>query len=114
MAALIGDAEVQGVEAARLEASSDESLQALSEHRPGRAQPPSRYECRAELAVGLPFLGAAVALALLGDADASLKAGPAIALVLSYAVLSRVRFHAGGGQTCRRSDRSYQFALQEP
>jgi putative nucleotidyltransferase with HDIG domain len=99
MAALIGDAEVQGVEAARLEASSDEPLQALSEHRPGRAQPPSWYELRAELTVGLPFLAAAIALALLGDADASLEAGPTIALVLAYAVLSRVRFHAGVGHT---------------
>jgi HD-GYP domain-containing protein (c-di-GMP phosphodiesterase class II) len=67
--------------------------------RPTRWEAPSKYEWRAELIVGLPFLGAALALALLGHSDRTLHAGPAIALVLAYAALSRVRFHAGAGHT---------------
>jgi putative nucleotidyltransferase with HDIG domain len=97
MAALIGDVEADAVEAAGLDASS--ARQAPPEQRPGRAEPPSRYEYRAELTVGLPFLAAAIALALFGDSGTTLQVGPTIALVLSYAVLSRVRFHAGVGHT---------------
>jgi HD-GYP domain-containing protein (c-di-GMP phosphodiesterase class II) len=67
--------------------------------RPTRWEAPSAYELRAELAVGIPFLAAAVALALLGHAGRTLHAGPAIVLVLAYAALSRVRFHAGAGHT---------------
>ncbi len=77
----------------------EESLPPPVERRPARGEPPTWHEYRAELAVGVPFLVAAVALALLGDSGTSLQAGPAIALVLSYAVLSRVRFHAGVGHT---------------
>jgi len=99
MAALIGDVDVEGIEAAGLDASSEGRLHPSSE-RPGRAQSPSWHEYRAELAVGIPFLVAAIALALLGaDHGTTLEAGPALALVASYAVLSRVRFHAGVGHT---------------
>jgi len=72
---------------------------APAERRSARGEAPSWYEYRAELAVGLPFLAAAVALALLGHSGTPLHAGPAIALVLAYAVLTRVRFHAGVGHT---------------
>jgi HD-GYP domain-containing protein (c-di-GMP phosphodiesterase class II) len=67
--------------------------------RPTRWEAPSAHECRAELIVGAPFLFAAIALALLGHSGRTLHAGPAIVLVLAYAVLSRVRFHAGAGHT---------------
>jgi len=70
-----------------------------TEQRPLRGEAPTWHEYRAELAVGLPFLAAAVALALLGHSGTPLHAGTAIALVLAYAVLSRVRFHAGVGHT---------------
>lgn len=72
---------------------------AASPQRSGRAEAPSWHEQRAEWAVGLPFLVAAVALALVGDSGQTLEAGPAVALVLAYALLSRVRFHAGVGHT---------------
>jgi putative nucleotidyltransferase with HDIG domain len=49
--------------------------------------------------LGLPFLAAAAALALLFDSGRALDSGPAIALVLSYAALSQVRFFAGAGHT---------------
>jgi HD-GYP domain-containing protein (c-di-GMP phosphodiesterase class II) len=64
-----------------------------------RGAAPSTYECRAELAVGLPFLAAATAIALYWDSGRALAPGPAIVLVLAYAVLSRVRFDAGAGHT---------------
>lgn len=60
---------------------------------------PSWHEYRAELVVGIPFLIAAAALAVLGDSGQTLQVGPAIALVLAYGALSRVRFHAGVGHT---------------
>jgi putative nucleotidyltransferase with HDIG domain len=69
------------------------------ERRPERALSPTWHEVRAELAVGVPFLGAATALALLGSSGTQMRVGPALALVLAYAVLSRVRFHAGVGHT---------------
>jgi putative nucleotidyltransferase with HDIG domain len=64
-----------------------------------RRQAPSAHEYLAELAVGVPFLAAATALALLADSGRTLQAGPAIVLVLAYGALSRVRFHAGAGHT---------------
>jgi HD-GYP domain-containing protein (c-di-GMP phosphodiesterase class II) len=67
--------------------------------RPTRWEAPSAYEYRAELAVGIPFLAAAVAIALTCDSGRAFQLGPALALVLAYAVLSRVRFHAGAGHT---------------
>ena len=70
-----------------------------SGQRPPRWEPPSLHEYRAELIVGLPFVLAATALALLGDSGRTLAAGPAIVLVLAYGALSRVRFHAGAGHT---------------
>jgi putative nucleotidyltransferase with HDIG domain len=101
MAALIGDLDRPAeVEASSVPAAAPgEQLAPLGERRPARGEAPSWHEYRAELAVGLPFLAAAVALALLGDSGTPLEAGPAIALVLAYAVLSRVRFHAGVGHT---------------
>jgi len=98
MAALISDVELDAIEAAGLDASSGGQSPASPE-RLGRAESPSWHEYRAELAVGIPFLAAALALALLGDSGISMQAGPGIALVLAYAVLSRVRFHAGVGHT---------------
>jgi HD-GYP domain-containing protein (c-di-GMP phosphodiesterase class II) len=70
-----------------------------ADRRPTRWEAPSAHEYRAELAVGLPFLAAAVALALLGDSGRSLQLGPTVVLVLAYGALSRVRFHAGAGHT---------------
>ncbi len=67
--------------------------------RPSRWEAPSAHEYRAELAVGVPFAAAAIALALLGDSGRALATVPALGLVLAYAVLSRVRFHAGAGHT---------------
>jgi putative nucleotidyltransferase with HDIG domain len=96
MAALVGEVEAPAAQPAALPQAEEHPR--LGE-RPGRAEAPTSYEYRAELTVGLPFLAAAIALALLGDADTSLQAGPVIALVLVYAVLSRVRFHAGVGHT---------------
>ena len=98
MAALIGDAEALETLAPPGTAPG-EPLPQPPDRRPGRGEAPSWHEYRAELAVGLPFLAAALALALLGDSGTALQAGPAVALVLSYAVLSRVRFHAGVGHT---------------
>lgn len=95
MAALIG--ELEGPEAPEAAATVAESR--VARRARARAQAPSWHEQRAELAVGVPFLVAAVALALLGDSGQSLELGPAVALVLAYAVLSRVRFHAGVGHT---------------
>jgi putative nucleotidyltransferase with HDIG domain len=94
MAALIGDTEVGAVPAL-----PEEELARLGDHRPARGEAPSWHEYRAELTVGVPFLACAIALALLGDSGKSLEAGPAIALVLAYALLARVRFHAGVGHT---------------
>jgi len=76
-----------------------EELPQPAEPRSARGEAPSWHEYRAELAVGVPFLAAAVALALLGHSGTPLHAGPAIALVLAYALLTRVRFHAGVGHT---------------
>lgn len=90
MATLIADEQVQERPSARL---------AAADRRPTRWEAPSAHEYRAELAVGVPFLIAAVALALLGDSGRSLELGPTIALVLAYGALSRVRFHAGAGHT---------------
>jgi HD-GYP domain-containing protein (c-di-GMP phosphodiesterase class II) len=70
-----------------------------AERRPTRWEAPSAHEYRAELAVGIPFLIAAVALVLLGHSGRSLQLGPAVVLVLAYGALSRVRFHAGAGHT---------------
>jgi putative nucleotidyltransferase with HDIG domain len=70
-----------------------------SERRPPRWESPSLHEYRAELAVGLPFVLAATALAMLGSSGRTLAVGPAIVLVLAYGALSRVRFHAGAGHT---------------
>jgi putative nucleotidyltransferase with HDIG domain len=98
MAALIGDVEALDAPAAPGQASG-EPLPQPPDRRPARGEPPSWHEYRAELAVGLPFLAAAIALALRGDSGTSLHAAPAAALVLTYAVLSRVRFHAGVGHT---------------
>ncbi len=97
MAALIGDVEARDVLAAAV--SSPPGEEPHLDRRPVRGEPPSRYEYRAELTVGIPFLAGAIALALLGDSGTALEAGPAIALVLAYALLSRVRFHAGVGHT---------------
>ena len=98
MAALIGDVEARaGSPAAPVPPAAEGQPQL--DRRPIRGEPPSRYEYRAELTVGVPFLVGAVALALLGDSGTALEAGPAIALVLAYALLSRVRFHAGVGHT---------------
>lgn len=101
MAALIGD--IEAPEASRAVPGlppGENPLPQPIERRPARGEPPTWHEYRAELAVGVPFLVAAVTLALLGDDSGTpLQVGPAIALVLSYAVLSRVRFHAGVGHT---------------
>jgi len=95
VAALIGDIDASEERAAAAAAE----LRAVPAPRPARAEAPSWHEYRAELAVGLPFLVAAVALALIGDSGTALDVGPAIVLVLAYGVLSRVRFHAGVGHT---------------
>ena len=95
MAALIGEIEAP---AAPTPPASEE-LPQPAEPRAARGEAPSWHEYRAELAVGVPFLAAAVALALVGDSGTPLHAGPAIALVLAYALLTRVRFHAGVGHT---------------
>ena len=74
------------------------------ERRPARGEPPTWHEYRAELAVGVPFLVAAIALALLGDSGTPLQVGPAIALVLSYARRSRACASTPASATpCRRS-----------
>jgi putative nucleotidyltransferase with HDIG domain len=100
MAALIGNMEVrEAPPVPGLPPPGEESLPQPVERRPARGEPPTWHEYRAELVVGVPFLVGAVALALLGDSGTPLQVGPAIALVLSYAVLSRVRFHAGVGHT---------------
>jgi putative nucleotidyltransferase with HDIG domain len=98
MAALIGEMEALKAPPAPVPAAG-EQLPRAPEQRPGRGEAPSWHEYRAELAVGLPFLIAGTALALLGHSGTRLHPGPAIALVLAYAVLSRVRFHAGVGHT---------------
>lgn len=64
-----------------------------------RAEAPSWHEMRAELAIGLPFLAAVIAIALGFDSGRSLEIGPAIVLVLAYGALSHVRFYAGAGHT---------------
>jgi putative nucleotidyltransferase with HDIG domain len=99
MAALIGEVEGRTAPSAPAAPASGEDVAQLGDRRPARGEAPSWHEYRAELIVGLPFLGGAVALALLGDAGQSLRAGPAVTLVLAYALLSRVRFHAGVGHT---------------
>jgi HD-GYP domain-containing protein (c-di-GMP phosphodiesterase class II) len=63
---------------------------------PEMAGPPPR-ELRVERAVGLAFLATALVLALGFDGGRPLHAGQALVLVLAYAVLLRVRFHAGTG-----------------
>src|SRR5215207_4678669 len=98
MAALIGDMDARAASPVSAIPAGDEPA-SFAELRTPRAEAPTRYEYRAELAVGLPFLVAAVLLAVTGDSGQTLEAGPAIALVLAYAVLSRVRFHAGVGHT---------------
>jgi HD-GYP domain-containing protein (c-di-GMP phosphodiesterase class II) len=86
-------------------AALSEELQAatlpdrVAERPLARWAPPSAHETRAELAAGLPFLAAALVLALTGDSDRPLAVTPAIVLVLAYGALSRVRFHAGAGHT---------------
>ncbi|HET6448953.1 MAG TPA: HD-GYP domain-containing protein [Conexibacter sp.] len=99
MAALIGDIEATDAPPTVPGLPQGEQRALPGERRPERAEVPTWHEVRAELAVGVPFLVAAVALALLGNSGTSLHAGPAITLVLAYAVLSRVRFHAGVGHT---------------
>jgi putative nucleotidyltransferase with HDIG domain len=99
MAALIGDIEAPETSPAVPGLAPGEPQPQPVVRRPARGEAPTWHEYRAELAVGMPFLAAAVALALLGDSGTSLQAGPAIALVLAYALLSRVRFHAGVGHT---------------
>jgi len=97
--ALIGDLEKPSAPSVPQAALPVEDPAHLAEHRPARGEAPTWHEYRAELAVGLPFLLAAAALALRGHSGIPLQAGPAAALVLSYALLSRVRFHAGVGHT---------------
>ena len=99
MAALIGELEAPQAPPAVPGLPPGEPLPQLAERRPARGEAPTWHEYRAELAVGVPFLAAATAMALVGDSGTPLEAGPAILLVLSYAVLSRVRFHAGVGHT---------------
>jgi HD-GYP domain-containing protein (c-di-GMP phosphodiesterase class II) len=98
MAALIGDMDARAASPVSAVPAHDEPP-SPGELTTPRAEAPTRHEYRAELAVGVPSLVAAVALAVLGDSGQALHAGPAIALVLAYAVLSRVRFHAGVGHT---------------
>lgn len=71
----------------------------MSEQRPIRWAVPTAHECRVELAVGVPFLIAALAIALGFDSTRPFDLGPAIVLVIAYGALSRVRFHAGAGHT---------------
>jgi HD-GYP domain-containing protein (c-di-GMP phosphodiesterase class II) len=71
----------------------------LGAGRAVRWEAPSTHEYRAELAVGLPFLLAAIAIAVGLDSGHAFELGPALALVLAYGALSRVRFHAGAGHT---------------
>jgi putative nucleotidyltransferase with HDIG domain len=97
--ALIGDIDVPEAPPGVPGLPPGEPVPQPAERRPARGEAPTWHEYRAELAVGVPFLVAAITLALVGDSGTSLQAGPAIALVLSYAVLSRVRFHAGVGHT---------------
>lgn len=98
MAALVGEVEAPSAGPAPPALPHGAELSS-SDRRPARGEAPSWHEYRAELTVGVPFLVGAIALALLGDSDTTLKVGPAIALVIAYAVLSRVRFHAGVGHT---------------
>jgi putative nucleotidyltransferase with HDIG domain len=98
MAALIGEIDAPAAPSAPA-LPPGEHVAPRAERRPARGEAPSWHEYRAELTVGVPFLAGALALALLGDSGTSLQIGPAIALVLAYAVLSRVRFHAGVGHT---------------
>jgi putative nucleotidyltransferase with HDIG domain len=98
MAALIGDVDAHAPNVPT-DSPGQDLPQLGDERRPARGEAPTRYEYRAELAVGVPFLAGAVALALLGHSGTPLHAGPAVALVLAYALLSRVRFHAGVGHT---------------
>jgi len=102
MAALVGELEPRtDADASRAARSriAEEELPHPAEQRLPRDEAPTWHQYRAELAVGVPFLAAAAALALSGDSGTQLHAGPAVALVLSYALLSRVRFHAGIGHT---------------
>ena len=96
--ALIGDLETPSAPSVPQAALPVEAPTAV-DRRPARGEAPSWHEYRAELAVGLPFLAAAIALALLGHSGTPLHAGTVVALVLAYALLSRVRFHAGVGHT---------------
>ena len=97
--ALIGDLETPSAPSASQAALPVETPATAVDQRAARGEAPSWHEYRAELAVGVPFLAAAVALALVGHSGTTLQAGPAIALVLAYALLTRVRFHAGVGHT---------------
>jgi len=95
MAALIGDIDAR----TDLPALAAQPSEPAGERRPERGDAPSWHEYRAELLIGVPFLLAATALALRARSAVPLHAGTAIALVLAYALLSRVRFHAGVGHT---------------
>lgn len=71
----------------------------LEARRPDAARPLARRERRVEAVAAASFVLAAVALALTGGPGTDLPIGQTAALVITYAVLSRVRFALGSGFT---------------
>jgi putative nucleotidyltransferase with HDIG domain len=71
----------------------------LSDTPPSSAGSLSRRAWSTEVALAASFLVVAIAMATLLHRARPLEVGPAIVLVLAYAVLSRVRFQAGTGHT---------------
>ena len=71
----------------------------LVEAEGSRSRSLAQKERLVEWIFAAAFLAAAIEMALLLDADRSLSAGPAIALLGAYAVVSRVRFSDGPGYT---------------
>jgi signal transduction histidine kinase len=65
------------------------------EGRARRRQPLPRRRAVTELVAGGLFVGAAVALAVLGDADRDFEVGPAVVLVAMFAAGVRVRIDTG-------------------
>src|SRR4051794_24828573 len=70
----------------------------LATRRERAPRPVPRRERLSEGLLAIATIGSCIGIALLfPDADSRLVAGPIIALVLAYALATRVRFHVGAG-----------------
>ncbi|MEA2294444.1 MAG: hypothetical protein QOE86_2083 [Solirubrobacteraceae bacterium] len=80
-----------------LDEAEDQQVNELVRRSRRVAVPMDRRRRITEAAIGAAFLAAALALALLADADTPWRVGPAVVLTLLFALSTRVLFEVGAG-----------------